>query len=57
MTPTRLFDCIDYQLQQFPKEDMFAAKEDSIWRKYSKGSQRDCDKTCCRTYAYRNWRA
>jgi long-chain acyl-CoA synthetase len=32
----RLFDCIEVQLSQFPKEDMFAAKEEgSIWRKYS----------------------
>jgi long-chain acyl-CoA synthetase len=32
----RLFDCIDVQLNQFPKEDMFAAKEEGgIWRKYS----------------------
>ncbi len=32
----RLFDCIDVQLSQFPKEDMFAAKEEGgIWRKYS----------------------
>ena len=35
MTPTRLFDCLNWQLQKFPKEDMFAAKEDGIWRKYS----------------------
>ena len=36
MKPTRLFDCIDYQLEKFPKEDMFSAKEEGgIWRKYS----------------------
>jgi long-chain acyl-CoA synthetase len=36
MKPTRLFDCIDYQLGKFPKEDMFSAKEEGgIWRKYS----------------------
>jgi long-chain acyl-CoA synthetase len=36
MNATRLFDCIDLQLEQFPKEDMFAAKEEGgIWRKYS----------------------
>ena len=35
MTPTRLFDCLNWQLQKFPKEDMFATKEDGIWRKYS----------------------
>jgi long-chain acyl-CoA synthetase len=32
----RLFDCIDVQLKNSPKEDMFAAKEEGgIWRKYS----------------------
>jgi long-chain acyl-CoA synthetase len=35
MKPTRLFDCIEYQLNHFPLEDMFAAKEDGIWKKYS----------------------
>ncbi|MFN9710976.1 MAG: AMP-dependent synthetase/ligase [Bacteroidota bacterium] len=36
MKPSRLFDCIAYQLKHFPKEDMFAAKNESgIWRKYS----------------------
>jgi len=36
MTPPRLFDCIEYQLVNFPKEDMLAAKEEGgIWRKYS----------------------
>lgn len=36
MEPKRLFDCIEYQLAKFPKEDMFAAKEEGgIWRKYS----------------------
>ncbi len=36
MEPKRLFDCIRYQLDNFPKEDMFAAKEEGgIWRKYS----------------------
>lgn len=34
-SPTRLFDCIDWQMQKFSKEDMFAAKENGIWRKYS----------------------
>jgi long-chain acyl-CoA synthetase len=32
---SRIFDCIDYQLQQFPKEDMFAAKENGVWKTYS----------------------
>ena len=31
----RLFDCIDHQLQYFPKEDMLVAKENGSWRKYS----------------------
>lgn len=34
-SPTRLFDCIDWQMQKFSKEDMFAAKENGVWRKYS----------------------
>ena len=33
--PERLFDCLSYQLEKFPKQDMFAAKENSNWRKYS----------------------
>jgi long-chain acyl-CoA synthetase len=35
MKPTRLFDCIAYQLEHNPKEDMLAAKIDGIWKKYS----------------------
>lgn len=35
MTPTRLFDFLDWQLQKFPQEDMLAAKENGLWRKYS----------------------
>ncbi|NDC76641.1 MAG: long-chain fatty acid--CoA ligase [Chitinophagia bacterium] len=36
MQPTRLFDCIDWQMARNPMEDMFAAKEEGgIWRKYS----------------------
>ncbi|MBS1935392.1 MAG: AMP-binding protein, partial [Bacteroidetes bacterium] len=31
----RLFDCIAYQLEKFPKEDMLAAKENGKWRTYS----------------------
>lgn len=31
----RLFDCIDYQLSNFPKEDMFAAKKNGAWQPYS----------------------
>ena len=35
MKPTRLFDCLDWQLQRHPQEDMFAAKENGSWKKYS----------------------
>jgi long-chain acyl-CoA synthetase len=35
MKPSRLFEVVDYQLQTFPREDMFAAKENGVWRKYS----------------------
>jgi len=33
--PTRLFDCLDYQLEKFPKNDMLVAKENGAWRAYS----------------------
>jgi long-chain acyl-CoA synthetase len=33
--PKRLFDCINYQLEKFPKPDMLAGKENGVWRKYS----------------------
>ena len=33
--PKRLFDCIDYHLQNSPLEDMLAGKENGVWRKYS----------------------
>ena len=33
--PTRLFDCLDYQLEKYPLPDMFAAKESGTWKKYS----------------------
>ncbi len=35
MNSKRLFDCIDHQLQNFPKADMLAAKENGVWVKYS----------------------
>lgn len=36
MKPTRLFDCIPYQLAHGAKDDMLAAKEEGgVWRKYS----------------------
>ncbi|MEP6595151.1 MAG: AMP-binding protein, partial [Ginsengibacter sp.] len=31
----RLFDCVEYQLQSAPLEDMLAAKENGIWNKFS----------------------
>lgn len=34
-SPQRLFDCIEYHLEGQPLEDMFAAKENGAWRKYS----------------------
>ncbi|WP_247233376.1 long-chain fatty acid--CoA ligase [Telluribacter sp. SYSU D00476] len=33
--PTRLFDCVAYQLEHTPLEDMLCAKENNQWRKYS----------------------
>ncbi|MEJ8804306.1 AMP-dependent synthetase/ligase [Pontibacter sp. H249] len=33
--PSRLFDCIDWQLATAPLDDMLAAKENGQWRKYS----------------------
>ena len=35
--PKRLFDCINFQLQHSPLEDMLAGKENGEWRKYSTG--------------------
>jgi long-chain acyl-CoA synthetase len=35
MQPTRLFDCIDYQMNRFPLPTMLAAKEKGQWRHYS----------------------
>jgi long-chain acyl-CoA synthetase len=35
MTMKRLFDCLEYQLQHFPKKDMLAAKENGKWVSYS----------------------
>ncbi|WP_299708083.1 long-chain fatty acid--CoA ligase [uncultured Pontibacter sp.] len=39
--PKRLFDCIDYQLAQFPLDDMLAAKEQGEWRRYSTAEVKD----------------
>lgn len=36
-SPKRLFDCIDWQLEHAPLQDMMAAKENGTWRKYSTG--------------------
>ncbi|MDX5435833.1 MAG: long-chain fatty acid--CoA ligase, partial [Pontibacter sp.] len=33
--PKRLFDCLTYQLEKFPLEDMLCAKENGHWHKYS----------------------
>ena len=33
--PRRLFDCLQYQLDKMPLEDMLAAKESGRWKKYS----------------------
>lgn len=35
MTVKRLFDCLEHQLQHFPKQDMLAAKENGHWVTYS----------------------
>jgi long-chain acyl-CoA synthetase len=35
MTPTRLFDCTQYQLENNPLEVMLAGKESGKWKKYS----------------------
>jgi long-chain acyl-CoA synthetase len=35
MTIKRLFDCLPYQLEHFPKQDMLAAKENGQWVTYS----------------------
>lgn len=32
---SRIFDYIDFQLNKFPKDDMFSGKENGIWVKYS----------------------
>lgn len=35
MIVKRLFDCLEHQMQRFPKQDMLAAKENGEWVKYS----------------------
>ena len=41
MKPTRLFDCLEYQLKERPLPDMFAAKEGDRWRQYSTAEVND----------------
>ncbi len=31
----RLFDCLEHQLQHFPKQDMLVAKENGVWKAYA----------------------
>lgn len=38
---SRIFDYIDYQLNRFPKEDMFCGKENGKWIKYSTAEVKD----------------
>ena len=38
---SRIFDCIAYQLSQFPKKDMFGAKENGAWKTYSTAEVQD----------------
>lgn len=35
MQMKRLFDCLDHQLANFPKQDMLVAKEKGVWKTYS----------------------
>jgi long-chain acyl-CoA synthetase len=35
MTSKRLFDCLDYQLENLPLETMLAGKENGVWTHYS----------------------
>ena len=37
----RLFDSLDYQLKNFPKDDMLSAKENGVWRNYSTQEVKD----------------
>jgi len=41
MEPKRLFDCINYHLQNKPLPDMMAAKENGKWRSYSTQDVKD----------------
>lgn len=35
MNYSRLFDCLEHQLTNFPKNDMLVAKEKGVWKNYS----------------------
>ena len=39
--PKRLFDCIAYQLERKPLDDMLAGKESGQWKKYSTEEVKD----------------
>ncbi|ARS35478.1 AMP-dependent synthetase/ligase [Pontibacter actiniarum] len=39
--PKRLFDCLAYQLEHFPLDDMLSAKEHGHWKKYSTSDVQD----------------
>ncbi|TDH26266.1 long-chain fatty acid--CoA ligase [Segetibacter sp. 3557_3] len=41
MKVKRLFDCIEHQMQNFPKTDMLAAKINGTWTSYSTSEVRD----------------
>jgi long-chain acyl-CoA synthetase len=41
MLNRRLFDAVDYQLNKFPKQDMFGAKENGNWKTYSTQEVKD----------------
>ncbi len=41
MPNKRLFDAVDYQLNKFPKQDMFGAKENGNWKTYSTQEVKD----------------
>jgi long-chain acyl-CoA synthetase len=38
---SRIFDYIDFQLNKFPKADMFSGKENGVWRNYSTAEVKD----------------
>ena len=38
---SRIFDYIDFQLNKFPKADMFSGKENGVWKNYSSAEVKD----------------